>query len=594
MPCAIPADEKELPTTNTLDEKIFDAYLKLCVRNGVKPVTVVLPVHPAIKKVIKGAKIFRDRINELVSKYKLAFVDLFDVGLPDNCFKDKWHLSSEGSAALSALVGAKLYEKKIISAGNILEMDNEYFSVLEKYFPKDYGDLMRYVFCKLACEDFNRLSEGMSKEECLDLMVRVFSEMTYDHLAKLARMFNTDDYNDLIARIFKISVEKIRRKDKIKVAFVLYDSSTWQGDYLYNLFAEDKRFEPLVFLCMRVDSYKRNITVQKELWHQMEQFDSAGLNIVALDETALSDIKQDLIFYLIPYADRLPRPFQLTNIKPDTLLAYIPYSFEVSEKHNAAYTAIVRVAWKQFFPSMFNLNFYNKKAACGTPQRLFSGYPKLDVFYKNVAEFKFNWKMARPDAKKIIWAPHHSIKVKGIGTAIFQWNYQFMYEFAKAHPEISWIVKPHSNLPVNSINGGVFPNSAAYEEYFQKWNDLPNAQVYTGAYYQDIFATSDGLIHDCGSFTFEYQYVDKPMIYLIRDMETFSDLAKEILSAVYTVDGKDLDGIAALIKRIFLDGDDFKAAERKKVFNKHLNYPKLNGMLASDFIYKNVADNLTP
>ena len=55
--------------------------------------------------------------------------------------------------------------------------------------------------------------------------------------------------------------------------------------------------------------------------------------------------------------------------------------------------------------------------------------------------------------------------------------------------------------------------------YLQAWNDLPNAQVYTGAYYQALFATSDGMIQDSGSFIVEYQYVDKPMIFLTRDTQ---------------------------------------------------------------------------
>ena len=72
----------------------------------------------------------------------------------------------------------------------------------------------------------------------------------------------------------------------------------------------------------------------------------------------------------------------------------------------------------------------------------------------------------------------------------------------------------------------------------------------------------------------------------------FDEVGEEILKASYTVDGKDLDGIAAMIQRVIIDGDDYKAAERKAVFDKYLNYPKLNGMLASEFIYKNISDEL--
>ena len=168
-----------------------------------------------------------------------------------------------------------------------------------------------------------------------------------------------------------------------------------------------------------------------------------------------------------------------------------------------------------------------------------------------------------------------------------------MYEFAKAHPEISWVLKPHSHIYHYLVKmAKLFPTFEALQEYLQAWNDLPNAQVYTGAYYQAIFATSDGMIQDCGSFIAEYQYVDKPMIYLTRDTQKFNELGQTILAASYTVDGKDLDAIAAMIQRVFIDGDDYKAAERREVFDKYLNYPKANGMLASEFIFKTITDDL--
>jgi CDP-glycerol glycerophosphotransferase (TagB/SpsB family) len=126
----------------------------------------------------------------------------------------------------------------------------------------------------------------------------------------------------------------------------------------------------------------------------------------------------------------------------------------------------------------------------------------------------------------------------------------------------------------------------------QKWNELPNAQVYTGAYYQAIFATSDGMIHDSGSFIAEYQFVNKPMIFLTREGEIFNDLGNAILNVSYLVDGKNLDAIAAMIQKVFIDGNDYRVAERKEVFDKYLNYPKINGMLASEFIYKSIAGEL--
>ena len=96
------------------------------------------------------------------------------------------------------------------------------------------------------------------------------------------------------------------------------------------------------------------------------------------------------------------------------------------------------------------------------------------------------------------------------------------------------------------------------------------------------------MIHDSASFVAEYQFADKPMIFLTRKGEEFNEIGTGILNASYLVDGKDLDAVASTIQRVFIAGDDCKASERRKVFDKYLNYPKHNGMSASRFIYKNI------
>ena len=71
------------------------------------------------------------------------------------------------------------------------------------------------------------------------------------------------------------------------------------------------------------------------------------------------------------------------------------------------------------------------------------------------------------------------------------------------------------------------------------------------------------------------------------------ELGKVILKeTAYLVDGKNLDAIAATMQKVFIEGNDDKAAARKKVFDQYLNYPKANGMTASEFIYRSIADEL--
>lgn len=114
--------------------------------------------------------------------------------------------------------------------------------------------------------------------------------------------------------------------------------------------------------------------------------------------------------------------------------------------------------------------------------------------------------------QKIIWAPHWSIN-DGYLMATFHKNYKWFFDYAQKHPyTTSWVVKPHPNLMDSAIQSGIFKTEKAFQAYLNAWDNLPNAKVETGAYYQDIFKTSDAMILDSASFTGEYQYVPQTRI----------------------------------------------------------------------------------
>ena len=167
-----------------------------------------------------------------------------------------------------------------------------------------------------------------------------------------------------------------------------------------------------------------------------------------------------------------------------------------------------------------------------------------------------------------------------------------MYEFAKAHCEISWVFKPHPMLLASAVGHRVFPSEESFREYLQAWDALPNAKVFLGSEYQGLFATSDGMIMDCGSWISEYQYTHKPMIFLTRDTQKFNELGEEIMKILYRVNGGDLKGISELMQKIFIEGKDEMAEVRQKFFDERMNYMKENGMTASEFIFKTIAKEL--
>ena len=256
-----------------------------------------------------------------------------------------------------------------------------------------------------------------------------FCAMSYDYF----NLLSTLGYGTLMHRVFNASAHIISRKDKIKIGFVLYDSAMWCGDDLYNFFANDLRFEPTIFLCLRTDKLNDEL-IREQLWHGVEQFKSRGLNVMPIVEQDFIMPEQDMLILLTPYFDVLPPTLQLSRLSARTLLAYIPYGVQISTL-DLFNISTYRICQKFFLESKYHLKLLEDRGKAGRPHGYYSGYPKLDYFFKRHEDFKFVWKMTRPDAKKIIWAPHWSIN-DGVLYATFQWNYRFMYEFAQAHPEI--------------------------------------------------------------------------------------------------------------------------------------------------------------
>ncbi len=574
--------------------QILNEYIALCRAHGAKPVGVIIPFPSATKNFVdeKILETFRQKLRTLEKDSDFFFADLSVANLLDNYFYSPYHLNLKGAVATSVLLSTRLFGKEIVSSQEICNMSSEYFDVLSKMFPKNYNTVMAQIFTDIPYDNFKQLSDKIPKESFCDLLEQFFFDMPYDEFKKLSKTLPKDEYNDFMAQTFAASERRLSRAKKIKVGFVIFNSSMWCGDELYNLFARDERFEPTVFLCRSNEDF-RNMLVQDEFTQSVERFKSHGLNLVL--PTSIDDKMppQDILILLSPYVPPLPRDFRTSTLTVKTLMINIPHSLSISKRDEFLDSSLFHVVWKMFFSSTIELELQDKMCSVGMPRGIYSGYSKMDEFFDPNRIFSFSWKLTRPDAKKIIYAPHWSINAS-TKYATFQWNYQFMYEFAKAHPEISWVVKPHPALFFSALDENIFPSSVELEEYFQKWDDLPNAQVYTGNYYQSIFATSDGMIHDSGSFIAEYQYVDKPMIFLTREGEVFNELGEKILAASYPVDGKDFDAISAAIQKIFLQGNDDKYAERKAVFDEYLNYPKYLGMSASKFIYRSIAEALKP
>ena len=514
--------------------RALEEIIQLCLEHGAMPVLTLLPKAEGFRRTLPRGMIelMRRTLGILSKAYAIRFVDFYELPLGAEVFVDAMRLSSGGAATMSNVLNYELHKRGVLPF-----------------------EEMRFV--------------------------------DYERIYGLMSFLDRAEYNEMLRRLFDATLETLKRKPKIKVGFVLYDASMWCGDALYNFFDRDERFETTVFVCLRKDN--KNELILENFNKAVENFKAGGLNVRSVVTNKETIPKQDVLIYLTPYFHYLPMAFRTYNLTPETLLAYVPYTLGVD------YLSIVSfkihfIVWKLFSCTNEFRRSLIRNDKVDAARMIYSGSPKMDLFFAEDNANRFEWKTARSDAVKIIWAPHWSIKGRPyVRFATFHLNYKFLYEYAKNHPETSWVVKPHPNLFSSAVTTGVFPSLEAFKQYLDDWDALPNARVVIGGYYQDVFRSSDGMILDSCSFVAEYQYTHKPMLFLTRKTTNHNPLGKALVNANYHVDGADFDGIAKFIEDVLIKRNDTQLEARNRVFDAELNYRKENGMPASEMIFRTIA-----
>jgi hypothetical protein len=398
--------------------------------------------------------------------------------------------------------------------------------------------------------------------------------------------------------IRKKNIERIKKQDKIKVAFITKDSSEWSADALYQMLLKDERYE--VYVMVAPFLVGTNITIIDTYTKTLEYFENKGYQVYGM-----ADIRNDVvvtlewellpvpdvIFMLNPHVTAFAGSSNVEEFPLRTLITYIPYGFPIFGDTIDQYNQISHaLCWKIFWEDEIDVEISRKHSDMGDRNAEMSGYLKMDGFYLPQAnETAQVWKIPEgknaEQIKKIVYAPHWSIREACTGFGNFDKLYDKMYEYAKSHTDTtSWIFRPHPMLRAGVVWYGVFKTEKEFDDYMKKWDELPNARVVERGEYIDIFKTSDALIGDSISFLAEYQYTHKPLLFLTRDTNTWDEFGEKLLKILYTAAGDDFDAVEKFIEDVVINKKDTMYQERMDFFDKYLNYKKINGKLACEYI----------
>jgi hypothetical protein len=317
------------------------------------------------------------------------------------------------------------------------------------------------------------------------------------------------------------NLKKIKNESPIRVLFLLVNVDTWKYNELYERLNANPFFDVKVAVCPFVTKGKDFLEL--EFQQSIEYCQKKGYNYIPaydLQKNKSLPIKKLLKPHLVCFQN--PNLISLWEFSIygflDCLTLYVPYSFRIDNLYEYGFNnPLVNLSWLSIYETKMHKDMAIAHAKNKGINVQALGFPHLDSFRK--MEITSPWKPQEKIKKKIIWAPHWTIK--GIQDTGLDWScfldyadlflklakqYQSQLQFAfKPHPFLKPTLEQHNCWGLEKTN-----------LYYEAWNALSNGQVIEGDYVP-FFNESDALIHDGGSFMVEYLLQNKPIAYTFKD-----------------------------------------------------------------------------
>jgi len=390
-------------------------------------------------------------------------------------------------------------------------------------------------------------------------------------------------------------VAELRKKDHVNVVFLPMNVAMWKYQHVYELFKNDKRFHVYVFLTPTA-TFQKSQRIE-DLKAMRAYFAERNMEYVDYElekDKPMVDIRSvvepDIMFYTQPYIRAVDENRKFVHFI-DKLLCYAPYAFLPRNMDSLFKSPFTESAWRLYYQTESNRKLAIRLDRNIARNGKVSGYTSADDYLTPMK--KDVWKEKDHNKKRVIWAPHFTI-IEGEGyfhASYFLEMASFMQELAIEYADcVAFAFKPHPRL-FSDLCGHPDWGTQKTKDYYDFWENNENTQLETGGFI-DLFKGSDAMIHDSGSFTVDYLYFGKPVLYdnpNIEDVKTTADeLGKQAYDAHYRV--KTLSDIKAFIDKVVLGGNDTMAPVRQKFFDSYLQ-PK-DGKTASQFIYDDIVKSI--
>ena len=376
-------------------------------------------------------------------------------------------------------------------------------------------------------------------------------------------------------------VSKLRRGEKLRVAFLVCDDSMFTGESLWLRMKDDPQFDCFIAAAPRVtrgpDFLRERLAETTDALSS--KYGSASVfPLCGPDGRDVRPLEADIVFSSIMYEEQSLPSCTVYELSRRSLVVMLPYGYGglfMVDLKRLVFLPNLAWSWKLVFSNEPTLRLWAETNPVLALNSAACGYAKMDR-YVDVAEAEAKRK-SPSGAKTIMICAHHSLgwDAEALHISTFLENADLYLELPALFPEIKFIFNPHPLLLVK-LRTAEWWGGKRTDEYFGKLRSHKNLEFVIGDYFP-AFARSDALMHDCGSFLAEYFYTGKPQCYLYADADELerqcTPFARQMLSAAYRA--RTREEIVAFIRNVVIAGDDPKKDMRTDLAKRDVcvNHP---------------------
>jgi len=314
---------------------------------------------------------------------------------------------------------------------------------------------------------------------------------------------------------------KLARGERLRVAFLVCDSSMFSGESVYVRMASDPRLDCFIAVAPRVtrgEEFMRE-TLAKTTCSLRKKYGDAVRALYDPDARKAEPLDADMVFSTVVYEDQTLPDYTTERLSERALVAILYYGYGglfISNEKKTPYLPNIVLSWKYFVSNEATRRMSVEKNPLLAKNAIAAGYAKMD----RLAAIP----RREGGRKTILVCPHHTLdRIPGeLALSTFLKNADLFLRLPTLFPDVTFVFRPHPLLfPRLATDKWWGPARTA--EYERAMEAHPNVTFQRGGDYFDAFVNSDAMIHDCGSFLAEYFYTDNPQCYLLESDATLDE-----------------------------------------------------------------------